>query len=481
VRWVEHYYNVECPRCGKHTPLGNGDKHRNETGRAVDGQYDCVHCSEKIKAASAPRTSSTMLNLRYRCSDCGEHATAEPLASDVQKFSYCIQNEDELAASLGLKIPDDAIPVEWDRQQEDCLHRKGFKQFKDFFTPRNRLISALYFAALDELRPQITSDEYLFLLLNLSALLRYTNNMTFCVDGWMDGRPVAWAKHAYWTPNQFIECNPLEYFGNRVKASVSGLKDRRTRFSKFFQHGEPREVLDGTASFSVENASSESVDLPDKSVDLVLTDPPYGSNVQYGELCHFWAVWLKGRLPFEPKLFDLQQEILVHRKKSSEVVPKTFDDYQQGLTRVFKECFRILKSGGHLVFTFNNKNPKAWFSVIRAALDAGFEIEERGVTYQGEIEAYRDTAHQRHDGTAKGDFIYTFIRGNLDERITSSVRYDQRQLDLNIFEDIEEGEYLNSAAERQMFSLIQAIRNGACENELSHIMKEMEEAEVALV
>ena len=480
VRWVEHAYNVVCPGCQKQTPLANANKFRTPEGKATDGQYSCVHCESKIKAASTARISSAILNLRVRCNECGSQSTSEPLPSDVENFDFCTANEDSLTSSLNLRIPDDRIPLDWDRQKEDCLHRKGFTHFRDLFTPRNRLISALYFSALEDMRHEISEDEYVFVLLAVSALLRYTNNMTFSVDGWMDGRPVAWAKHAYWTPNQFIECNPLEYFEKRIKAGISGLKDRRSRLSKSCHHGTVTEVVTGESSYSVQSASSESMDLPDNSVDLVLTDPPYGSNVQYGELCHFWSVWLKDRLPFSAKLFDLSDEILVHRKSTAtDKEAKTFDDYREGLTRVFKECYRVLKPGGCLVFTFNNKNPRAWFAMIRATLDAGFDIEEHGITYQGEIEAYRDTAHQRHEGTAKGDFIYTFIKGSHNKPKLSPVERGGNQLKLSLFEDSTPNQ--GGAEEKYMITLIQAIRHGADEDELSDVMQRLEQPSGVLV
>ncbi len=31
--------------------------------------------------------------------------------------------------------------------------------------------------------------------------------------------------------------------------------------------------------------------IPDESVDMVLTDPPYGANVMYSELIDFFHVW----------------------------------------------------------------------------------------------------------------------------------------------------------------------------------------------
>ena len=38
--------------------------------------------------------------------------------------------------------------------------------------------------------------------------------------------------------------------------------------------------------------SSSNLQIPDKTIDLVVTDPPYYDNVQYSELSDFYYVWL---------------------------------------------------------------------------------------------------------------------------------------------------------------------------------------------
>jgi DNA modification methylase len=148
--------------------------------------------------------------------------------------------------------------------------------------------------------------------------------------------------------------------------------------------------------------------IPDNSIDAIITDPPYGSNVQYGELSQFWLVWLRDELPI-PGLFSLDDEILVQRKNQS-TGGKDYKYYAEGMFQVFREGFRVLKPGRPLVFTFNNKDMRAWFAVIKAAIKAGFYLDPKGVIYQEPIENYKNTAHLRYEGSLHGDFIYTFIK-----------------------------------------------------------------------
>ena len=132
------------------------------------------------------------------------------------------------------------------------------------------------------------------------------------------------------------------------------------------QAEKPEEVLSNPENYThaVVCGSSKHINLPDNSVNAVITDPPYGSNVQYGELSSFWIVWLQDELPYVQNPTNLEHEVLTHRKTKTEGYVKSLEDYYEGLHHIFKECFRILKEGAPLVFTFNNKNLHTWYAVI---------------------------------------------------------------------------------------------------------------------
>ena len=307
-------------------------------------------------------------------------------------------------------VPDIAIPVNWDRQQEDCLIRKGFLSFKDFFTKRSLLVNAYYLHQIKACKVKIDEKLYQLLLLTFSATIRYTNNMTISTDNWQDGRPVAWAKHAYWTSNQFVEVNPIEYIEKRITAIKAALIFQTEKFSKpNIMVDTFEEMITTDGGCMVLNTDSSKLPIPDESVDLVLTDPPYGGNVQYGELSAFWLAWIYDELGVTiEQITELDGEILIHRK--NKVNAKTYQTYYEGLRRVYSECYRVLKKGQPMVFTFNSKDAKVWIAVQKAAIDAGFVLEPEGVIYQSPIENYKNTAHTKAAGTVHGDFIYTFVK-----------------------------------------------------------------------
>lgn len=114
-----------------------------------------------------------------------------------------------------------------------------------------------------------------------------------------------------------------------------------------------------------------------ESFDLVITDPPFGNNVQYAELADFFHVWL--RLALKERYKELELELT---PKSLEAVdnpvrnphdPQAF--YQKLLTSVWSECARILKPSGLLAFTFHHSQDEPWVSVLESLFDAGFYLE----------------------------------------------------------------------------------------------------------
>lgn len=104
--------------------------------------------------------------------------------------------------------------------------------------------------------------------------------------------------------------------------------------------------------------SSEKLLLSDDSADLIWTDPPYHDDVRYGELSGPLRAWAGQR-----------------KRLVGEATATTIQDaeYEARLTRIFKECHRVLKSDGHLMLTYANREPQAWLSLFKALHKARFQ------------------------------------------------------------------------------------------------------------
>lgn len=398
VRWYEMSYLVKCEWCGRQASLSDEQKISN-------GSYNCPHCQKGISAADVPRIGYELLRVVYRCRRCHKQNRVRPNKNDQGRLAVAEREFTRLVSENDLWYPTDPIPAEWDRQLEDCLHRKGFLRFSDLFTKRHLLAHSYFLKQLQERKSRLDQQLYKLLLFTFSATLRHANKLSLSTEAWMDGRPASWTKHAYWLPNQFVEVNPVEYIEKRGKAVISGLRFQQQKLANVHKV-QTFEELQNSGTHVLWTRSSECLPLPDSSVDLVLTDPPYGSNVQYGELSAFWLVWLRNELGLTDDQLGLSDEVVVHRK----VAQKTYRDYAEGLQRIFSECYRVLKPNCPMVFTFNNKDINAWYSVVRAAIKSGFYLDARGVVFQEPIENYKNTAHTRFAGSLHGDFIYTFLK-----------------------------------------------------------------------
>lgn len=113
---------------------------------------------------------------------------------------------------------------------------------------------------------------------------------------------------------------------------------------------------------------SSSIDIPDRVVDAVVTDPPFYDNVHYSELADFFHVW--HRLWFKGD----DQESLETTRQTGEVQDADSEQFSDKLKAVFSECCRVLKDDGVLVFSYHHSREDGWSSVASAVLGAGFRF-----------------------------------------------------------------------------------------------------------
>lgn len=117
--------------------------------------------------------------------------------------------------------------------------------------------------------------------------------------------------------------------------------------------------------FYVSCGDSSDTDLPDESVDVVVTDPPFFDNVNYSQLADFFFVWQRHMLGnFERP----------STRSDREVQHQDADVFEGRLGDVFRECHRVLRKDGLLVFTYHHSRSEGWTSVLGALSEAGFVI-----------------------------------------------------------------------------------------------------------
>lgn len=401
--WAEWSYEVICPECNTPFLLTDDNKISNGVYRCTN--ENCNGHLSGIKRVSCIPHGEKILRVLYK-----SDVTGEELVRSVNESNFPRVNEEELNHILESlpERPDFPIPNDWDRYYEDRLVEKGVANYKDFYTKRNYVLNCIIFNKILEMRGNKRSkvNEYLYFL--FSSSLRYTNKMTRVTENWENGKPTSMDKHAFWLPNVFVENNIFVSLKNRKNAIVKGCTYSRSVLDPALTEVYSFDDLHIKPSYMVLNQSSSSLDLPSQSVDAVITDPPYGSNVQYAELSTIWNVWFQRYQGLDSFIYK-DEEAVVNRK-SCFPEHKTISTYQSLLESVFKECHRVLKSNGCLVFTFNNKNIKVWLAMLAAVNEAGFYLPNDGVIFQDYIGSYKNTSHLRYKGNITGDFIYTFLK-----------------------------------------------------------------------
>ena len=114
---------------------------------------------------------------------------------------------------------------------------------------------------------------------------------------------------------------------------------------------------------------SAATDLPDQSVDIVVTDPPFFDNVHYSQLADFFYCWQQLILD------DYPSHQADSTRSNCEVQNSDVSTFTERLTLVFLESARVLKDDGLLVFTYHHSRWEGWRSVLDAVVAAGFRIQ----------------------------------------------------------------------------------------------------------
>lgn len=113
---------------------------------------------------------------------------------------------------------------------------------------------------------------------------------------------------------------------------------------------------------------SSDTGMPDASVDLVLTDPPFFDNVHYSELADFFFVW-------QELFFGARSPAgCGTTRHKREVQDAEVQRFATKLQAVFRESLRVLKDEGLLVFSYHHSRDEGWSSVCEAVLGAGFSF-----------------------------------------------------------------------------------------------------------
>jgi len=228
---------------------------------------------------------------------------------------------------------------------------------------RNQSLFTLWNVQGDKLEPQFANNNYhpkSTVVENCVFPVLGRGNWASSTEGILEGRE--WAIQ----PWEAVSIEALKRRDPVLADQLSGKSE------KVFP-GDP--VLDVAVH---QGSSTDLTHVATASLDLVITDPPFGGLLHYSELSDFFYVWL--RLALKDKYPDYftadytpkSLEAVANRAREPDD-PDGF--YQRLLTQCWREAHRILKPSGILAFTFHHSEDEPWVAVLESLFDAGYYLE----------------------------------------------------------------------------------------------------------
>lgn len=289
-------------------------------------------------------------------------------------------------------IPTQEIPENTHRGPDMYLY--GIYKWYDMLNPRQMLTLVTYVEIIDKAKALIQA-EYEFE--KTEAISTYLS-LVFdrCVDTncrlnhWdasRAGAKRASAQHALNLMWNYPEINGSgELWLSCADAFASDYENLCALIgTKLASRENPGIEIHSSKFIQIDAASADSLThLLDKSVDTVVTDPPYYDSIRYSEISDFFYVWLRANLlTVFPELFfneltDKDREAIANpgRFRNMGVSPEELanQDYEAKMAMAFAEYHRVLRDDGVMTVQFNHKDSGAWDVLAKSLIDAGFEI-----------------------------------------------------------------------------------------------------------
>jgi adenine-specific DNA methylase len=288
-------------------------------------------------------------------------------------------------------VPDDKIP---EGDETNRLHRWGYGCFRDLFNPRQLLALETAARSIAKIKDQRLRCAF---ATNFSDLLRYQNML--CRYDTMALKSLdVFSIHGFPVGYVQAESNFLGIRnGNNLPVGSGGWINITQKYAKAKRYctepyefafkgkkkitipiagewiGErnPEHLDSDIRSVNIRCASAIASELPKRSLDAVITDPPYYGMVQYGELMHFCYVWLRKLMGADFPGLEQESTRHVDELTGNYTAARGIVHFAEGLAQVYSRMAAALKPGAPLVFTYHHNQQEAYLAAGMAILDSG--------------------------------------------------------------------------------------------------------------
>jgi len=348
--------SATCPCCGYTTPVARlREQIKSQRGGA---NHACMFCVVTTKAGEQGR------------------AFRSPVERDlkvVQKSRQELQRRRKAHSGKISLVPDEQVDIRGVRHTWAMIY--GLNSWGDYFTDRQLLALTTLTRLVEEVAIKTAKGHEVglgvatqtILALGVSRIADIANSL--CT--WKPSMTQAihlFARQAVPMTWDFAETSLL--------SDAAG--DYGTTIGNMLRILEGELAVGGNGK--AEQSSACEHRLPDDSVDLFLTDPPYYDAVPYAYLADFFYVWLRRSLGrsyaelFAAPAVPKDAEIVVDRPHELSNSTHDIAFYERELTRAFAEGRRVAKPEALGTIVFASKTTASWEAILKAVVDAGWII-----------------------------------------------------------------------------------------------------------
>lgn len=356
VRLREQLYSTECRECGRRTEVLYtvwsyrvvcGDcgfefvlwDHCKKFGRIVREhkiltEFDCPSCGRTQRKSALARTDTVPVLIGYKC--CGsrqQEVTCTPSREDLARIA-------ELERSAPLVngfYPCNPLPDGINLRQPA---KHGLDRVDKFYSRRNLSALSHLWHEIHRVESSELAGHLAFVFTSLYQRVTRMSEFRFWGGSGNTAR--------FNVPFIFNEANVFLTFQRKARTIQDHLESTARDFRGRVV------VINGSATLMNR--------IPDSSMDLIFTDPPFGANINYSEMNLLWESWLG-------MYTDTAAEAIINR-----VQGKGIAEYESLMSQSLSECYRVLRPRCWMLLVFMNSSSEVWEALRRAIGKAGFVV-----------------------------------------------------------------------------------------------------------
>jgi len=349
------------------------------------GNVECLNCGVVTESKDVKeKFKQNEFNYQVICVRTinreGQYGFRSPVKRDMEALESAgkkIKSDYKLSTFLNENIPSG--------YNTDQPQRHGITEWRDLFSPRQLISHYAFVEAVDEYKSEIY-DEYS--KESAEAILSIiTLSCSKLID--RNSRLSDWDTNKGY-PNPMFKSNNLSFNGVFTDNNITiGGMDFLSQLNKVTDSYEtmvsylPENVIPG----EVTSADAASLPYDDGEIQAVVNDPPYYSSIMYSELADVFYVWMREYLGdvfpeiFNSKLTNKEGEAVANPSRFRDIASdntskeKLADQfYEQKMSDIFSELYRILEPGGVMTIMFTHKETAAWDTLTMSLINSGFTI-----------------------------------------------------------------------------------------------------------